>query len=67
MSWHEPHATEKTFLVYTNIYTIVNKNVPDMLRASKEQLPMWERRPPRNLGEFLAVARPHRGINTLTR
>jgi hypothetical protein len=32
---------------------------------SKEQLLMWERRPSRNLGKFLAVARPRSGINTL--
>jgi hypothetical protein len=34
---------------------------------SKEQLPMWERRPSRNLGKFLAIARPRSGINMLIR
>jgi hypothetical protein len=39
----------------------------DKGRPSKEQLPMWERRPSGNLGKFLAVARPRSGINTLIR
>jgi hypothetical protein len=39
----------------------------DKRRPSKEQLPMWERRPSGNLGKFLAVARPRSGINTLIR
>src|SRR6266545_928621 len=34
---------------------------------SKEQLLMWERRPSRNVGKFLAVARPRSAINTLIR
>jgi hypothetical protein len=39
----------------------------DKWGPSKEQLLMWERRPSRNLGKFLAVARPRSGINTLIR
>jgi hypothetical protein len=34
---------------------------------SKEQLPMWERRPSGNLGKFLAIARPRSGVTTLIR
>jgi hypothetical protein len=28
---------------------------------------MWEQGPPENLGQFLAVARPHSGLTTLIR